>query len=225
MALRTPPKLHQHRGTKLVAAPVEEPVTITELKTHLRLSGSDEDTYLTALIIEARTTIEDRLNIAMVDQTWEMALDNWGRGDDYWWDGVRDGAMGDLFAPNANTSVGLPRWPLSSVTSVKTYDEASAETIVTIATTFDIDTYRTPGRLTLKSGSTWPVATRANNAIIIRYVAGYGDASDVPAPLKRAVRQLAAYMYEHRGDGCSAGEALNDSGMKSMLTAYEVKEV
>lgn len=225
MTLRHAIKLHQHRGNKLITPPAEEPVTTDELKSHLRLSGSDEDAYLSALITEARTTIEDQLNLAMVDQTWEVALDNWGHSSASWWDGVRDGAMADVFAPDAKSSVEMPRYPLDSVTSVKTYDEDSTETDVTVATTFDVDVYRVPGRLTLKAGATWPVATRANNAIIIQYIAGYGTASDVPAPLKRAVRQLASYMYEHRGDGCSAGEALADSGVMSILDAYKVKEV
>lgn len=225
MSLRTTEKLYQDRGNKLITAPAEEPVTVDELKSHLRLSGTSEDTYLTALISEARLAIEDQINIAMVDQTWEVALDRWGAANTPWWDGVRDGAITELYAASASASVELPRWPLGSVTSVKVYDEGSNETSVTVADVFDVDTYRTPGRMTLKSGSTWPVATRASNAIIIRYVAGYGGASDVPATLKRAVRQVAAYMYEHRGDGCSAGQAIADSGAGALVAQYEVKAV
>ena len=82
--------------------------------------------------------------------------------------------------------------------------------------------------MTLKSGATWPVALRANNAIEISYTSGYGDAAaDVPAPVKRAVKQMAAYLYQNRGDGCGcdASEAFNDSGAASLFSAYKVVKI
>jgi len=87
----------------------------------------------------------------------------------------------------------IPRWPLQSITSCTVYDEDSNSTAVVVSSVFDVDTQSLPGRLSLQSGATWPVALRANNAIEIVYVAGYGDAAaDVPADLRRAVKQLAS---------------------------------
>jgi uncharacterized phiE125 gp8 family phage protein len=78
----------------------------------------------------------------------------------------------------------------------------------------------------LQRGATWPVALRANNAIEIVYTAGYGaDASSVPAPLRRAVKQLAAYLYTHRGDMCDMGDAMHDSGAGSIMGQYKIKRV
>jgi hypothetical protein len=119
-------------------------------------------------------------------------------------------------------SVELPRWPLTSITSVTVYDEDSNAVVVTVADTFDVDTYRLPGRVTLKRGAVWPVALRANNAIQIVYVSGHANAAAVPAPMKRAVKQLAAYLYAHRGDDCDPADAWSKSGAESTLNVSAV---
>lgn len=175
---------------------------------------------------EAREAIENTYAVAMIDQSWRMAIDRWPSGREEWWDGIREGSIADLYGPASYTDLRLPRWPLSSVDSVTVYDEDGTSTAVTIASTFDVDTYQTPGRITLQRGATWPVALRANNAIEIVYTAGYGaDASSVPAPLKRAVKQLAAYLYSHRGDMCDMGDAMHDSGAGSIMGQYKIKRV
>ncbi|MCJ8334558.1 MAG: hypothetical protein MJH10_09995 [Epibacterium sp.] len=93
--------------------------------------------------------------------------------------------------------------------------------VINLESTFDVDTYQRPGRLALKSGQTWPVATRPTNGVEISYVAGYGDnASDVPKGLRRAVKQLAARLYQSRGDGCDADDLM--SGVKQILARYSV---
>ena len=82
--------------------------------------------------------------------------------------------------------------------------------------------------MTIQRGATWPTALRANNAIEISYTSGYGDAAaDVPAPMKRAVKQMAAYLYQNRGDGCGCdtSQAFTDSGAASILSAYKVSRI
>jgi uncharacterized phiE125 gp8 family phage protein len=108
---------------------------------------------------------------------------------------------------------------------VTVYDEDSNDTVVSIADTFDLDTYRLPGRITLKRGATWPIALRSNNAIQIIYVAGYANAAAVPAPIKRAVKEMAAYLYAHRGDECDPTDAWMKSGAQSTLNVYKIARV
>jgi uncharacterized phiE125 gp8 family phage protein len=227
MSLRPAIKLHSHRGNRLTAAPAVEPVTTAEVKTQLRITGSDDDAYIAdQLIPEARQELEDITGIAFITQSWQLTIDRWPAAQEKWWDGVRQLPMSEIYTGNSTASADLPRYPLQSITSVTVYDEDSDATAVTVATTFDIDTQRLPGRITLKRGVTWPVALRANNAIEIVYVAGYGaTAVEVPAPLKRAVRQLAAYNYEHRGDECDPKDAYAKSGAKGIMDRYRVVEV
>lgn len=162
--------------------------------------------------------------IAFITQAWTLALDHWPAGRDLWWDGVRQGAIGDMHAPNSLRAVTLPKYPLQSVGTVTVFDDAGTSATVNIAATFDIDVFRRPGRMVLRNGATWPIALRASNAIVIEYTAGYGaSGSTVPAVLKRAVKQVASYLHTHRGDDCSPDMALDSA--RSMLDAYAVKRL
>lgn len=226
MTLRPAVTLYQQRGSVLVTAPGSEPVTAAELRTHLRTDSTElPDAEANALITDARSEIENMIGLAFISQSWRLALDQWPAGGDAWWDGVREMSITELYRTNILQSVTLPRWPLVSITSVATYDEASNATSVTTANVFDVDTYRTPGRITLKRGQTWPVALRANNAIEIIYVAGYTNAAAVPSTMKRAVKQLAAFLYAHRGDDCDPSQAYVDSGAEAIMAQFKVARV
>jgi uncharacterized phiE125 gp8 family phage protein len=226
MSLLPPRDLYQYRGHVQSTAPAAEPVTVTELRDYLRETATGlPDSVAEDLIAEAREMIENNTGLALITQEWTLALDHWPNGaSEPWWDGVQQGAISELYSGRYARSLDLPRYPLQAVDSVTVYDEASNSTSVTVSTVFDVDTYRTPGRITLKSGQTWPVALRAQNAIIVVYTSGYGDAStDVPAALRRAVKQVAAYLYTHRGDECDMGDALAQAG--SILDQYMVRRV
>jgi hypothetical protein len=229
MALRSSHPLHQHRGHVLIAGPQAEPVTAAELRTHLGMGQFDSDVLPSSeadeFITDARGILEEATGLALLNQTWRLSLDMWPDGRDAWWDGVRQGSIAELNG-GAGRRLTLPRYPLSSVTSCKVFDEAGNEAVVTIGSTFDVDTYSKPGRLALKRGAVWPVALRAVNAIEIDYVAGYGDTvAQIPGPLKRAVRHLAAYLFEHRGDACAADDMLAKSGAAAIIGAYRVARI
>lgn len=224
MSLRPSISLHQHRGHVRTVAPVAEPVTADELRAQLaETTGGLPDTQAEALIAEARELIEEMTGLALMPQTWRLALDHWPAGQELWWDGTRQGAIGDMHAPGSLRAVELPRYPLASITSVTVYDEASNPASVNVAATFDVDLYRRPGRMVLRSGATWPVALRGSNAIEVLYVAGYASAAAVPALLKRAVKQVAAYLHSHYGDDCQPEDALGAA--RGLLDAYTVKRL
>lgn len=226
MSLRAAVPLYQFRGSVLTSAPASEPVTATELRTHLRTDSTElPDAEANALITDARTEIENMIGLAFITQSWRLSLDRWPAGGEAWWDGVREMSITELYNSNTLQSLTLPRWPLASITSVTTYDEASNATSVTVANVFDVDTYRTPGRITLKRGQTWPVALRGSNAIQIIYVSGYANAAAVPSPMKRAVKQLAAFLYSHRGDDCDPSQAYVDSGAEAIMAQFKAMRV
>lgn len=222
MSLRAPVSLYQHRGSVIVTPPATEPVTAADLRTHLATDATAlPDPEANALIAEAREYIENASGLAFISQTWRLALDRWPAGNEAWWDGVRDGSIADLYGSNTLRTVELPKWPLASITSVTTYDEASNATSVTVADFFDVDLYSRPGRLSIKRGQTWPIALRPVNAIEIDYVAGYPNAAAVPNPMERAVKQLAAYLYAHRGDECDPKDAYQASGAERIMAQYK----
>lgn len=225
MSLRTPVIMNQYRGSVLVTGPAIEPVTLSEIKRHMRVDDGAEDQYIFDAIAEARQEIEDQSGLALITQSWRLTLDHWPRQREEWWDGVRQSSITELYGPQSYASLILPRYPLQSITSVTVYDEASNSESVVVADVFDVDTYQRPGRMRLKSGATWPIALRPTNAIEIVYVAGFGAAgSTVPAPIKRAIRNMATYLYEHRGD-CGSEDAYYASGADKIIAKYRPAKI
>ncbi len=163
-----------------MTAPTIEPVTLYEIKQHLRLdsdTSTDEDDVLSNFIIAARDTCEKFQNRAYIDQTWDLVLDDWPGGD----------------------IITIPRPPLGSVTSI-TYYATGGMTATMTASTYIIDKDSEPGRVSLGYGEVWPTTTlRPVKGIIVRFLAGYGSAaSSVPTRVKQAIRLLVGHMYEHR---------------------------
>tara|TARA_R110001632_G_scaffold142795_1_gene258749 strand:- start:2 stop:655 length:654 start_codon:yes stop_codon:yes gene_type:complete len=213
------------RGSVIVTQPAIEPVTAAEFKAQVRDDGLTDAEAL-AWVTTARAYIEEMNNFAIITQTWKLALDRWPSGREKWWDGVRQGSRTELYGPSSFSDVPLPRYPLQSITSVTTFDTGNNATAVTVADVFNVDTYRTPGRLALRSGQTWPIALRETNAIVIDYAAGYGSAAgDVPAPIKQGILLMAASLYENRGDGCSTVDAYAMSGARGMVEIHRAKAI
>lgn len=225
MSLRRNAVLYQSRGSQIVTHPESEPVSLLEVKQYMRIDDNSDDAVIADQIMEARRLIEDMSGSAFITQSWRVSLDRWPAGGEAWWDGVRETSIAELYNSNTLQSLVLPRFPLQSITSVTVYDEASNASVITVSNVFDVDTYQTPGRITLKRGQTWPVALRANDAIQIVYVAGYTSAANVPAPMKRAVKQLAAFLYSHRGDDCDPKNAYMASGADSIMQGYKAMRV
>lgn len=223
MSLREPIKLYAYRGHVVTSKPASEPMAAATLRDHLRETVSGlPDTEANSLIADARQMIEDQLGIAFITQTWRLVLDTWPLGNGPWWEGRRQGALVDM--QGVPRAIELPRWPLQSLSAVRVYDEYGTPTTVTIADTFDIDTYQTPGRMALKFGATWPIALRDFNGIEIDYIVGYGNTgASVPTSLIRALKLVASYLYSHRGDDCSVDDALASAG--SVLSQFMVKRI
>ena len=226
MALRSPVNLYQDRGSVIVNQPTHEPVTLEEMREHLRIDDEDEHVYLIDCISEAREAIEEWTGLALLFQRWKLTIDRWPIGAERWWDGVQQGSAIMLYGPNSSQSLKLPKFPVIGVHSVTTYDENSNATTINVSNVFDIDTSQKPARMKVKFGETWPTALRALNAIEVQYNAGYGTtANTVPRPIRRAIKLLAAYYFSNRGDGCSVGNAMQISGADQIMQKYQSLKV
>lgn len=159
---------------KLKTAPAEEPITTTEAKTHLRVDGSTDDTYIGTLIKTARRYAEAFLNQKLITQTWYCYLDKFP-------------ASGEIMIKNG---------PVQSLTAITYQDENDAEQ--TLSTDdYVVDTATDPARVEI---TTIPATYDKLNAIRIEYVAGYGAAADVPETIKHAMLLYMGSLYENRGD-------------------------
>lgn len=157
--------------------PAVEPISLTEAKSHCRVSASTDDTYLTSLIVLARERVEIETQRALISQTKKLVADDFPAG----------------------RVIPLEFPPLQSVSSVKYY--ASGETTLSTfaSTSYRVDTALTPGRIVLKDGYEWPEVWDELSSVEITYVCGYGAAgSNVPSSLVHATKMLVSHWYENR---------------------------
>ena len=159
-----------------LTAPAAEPVSLSEMRAHLRLDTLEEDAPLADAIVAARAFVEARTARALIDQVFRLTLDAWPD------DGV----------------LRLPRGPVSSVTSVAVRDaEGTAQPLV--PADWMLEARAHPARLWAAPGKIWPQPGQRFSGIEVTFVAGYGpEPDDVPAPLRQAVRLLAAWFFEQR---------------------------
>lgn len=198
---------------RLVTAAATEPLTLAQAKTQVRVEADDSthNDDLTALIIEARQYIEQRLGRQLITATWDLFLDRfpWGVVDRSY-----NGAI-ERYIP-------IPLPPLQSVTSLKYYDTDG------VLQTWGTSNYIVStdgsegGRIALAPGVSWPAAQLRPEAVQIRFIAGYGAASAVPAPLVRAVKLLVGHWFLHREEAI-AGTSVSSipTGVERILTMYQ----
>lgn len=202
-------------GITVSTAPTAEPLSLQEVKEYLRLEDATDERVVQPLITAARIFAEEHMNRALMQQTITLFLDAVVDQDEPLYEGMRT-------APDLNyykNYIVLPKSPVQSVTSVKTFDDN--DTATTMATSkYYVDTVREPGRIVLRTGETFPTALRVANAIEVIYVAGYTSAFAIPEPIRMGMLQHIAYLYEHRGDMYEAqgGPAI----MKSLYAPFVI---
>ena len=190
---------------QLVTAPTVEPLTTDDVKAQSRIDISDDDSLIGAYIEVARAYVETILSTALITQTWDYTLEAWpGKGVIY-----------------------LPRPPLQSVTSI-TYTDKDGNSDTVSSADYLVDTAARPGRIVLKGTASWPAVTlRESNAIVVRFVAGYGDAaSDVPPAIRQALKLLVGDFYENRENtlavqGLTLGQM--PVGLQALLGNYNMR--
>jgi len=151
---------------------------LEEVKDHLRLERGymEEDDHLNSLYEVARDYVQEITNRKLVTQTIDYKLDQWPKDE----------------------HIALPYGNLQTVTHVK-YVDVDNSTATLSSTAYSLDTVSYKGRVVLGYGDDWPTATlHPNNPITVRFTCGYGLSSQVPSPIKQAMKLLISDLYENR---------------------------
>lgn len=177
-----------------IAEPAEEPLTLTEAKLHLRVTGTADDAYITALIVAARMAAEQELGRCLIETTLALKLDAFPVGD-----------------------IELP-W--GTVTSIEefTYLDADGDE-VTLAT--DDYQWDANGRLSPAPNATWPsTETGRNNAVTVEYKAGWTDADEVPENIKAWMKLQIGALYDSRSAAVIGAAATELPGARALLDRW-----
>lgn len=182
-------------GIVITTEPAQEPITLQEVKEHLRVEDGIDERILRPLIQTARMFAEEHLGRKLVTtvltQTYDVANDF----DEPLWEGMRVGADIQYYKNYLTLSHG----PVVSVAHIKTYDDS--DTATTFASTkYYLDNSREPARILLRKGQTWESNLRVANGIEVQYTVGYSSIYAIPEPIRMGMLHHVAHLYEHRGD-------------------------
>jgi len=207
---------------KLISPPASEPITLVEAKAHLRVTDSDNDTLITALIKAARANAEGFMGRALVDQTWELYLDSFPTYSV----NVNSYCNVTSTAPGA-LAIEVPLPPLIQVTQIA-YDDANGDEQIIASGSYYVDNVSEPGWVVPSGISQWPTPINAINSVRVRFRAGYltnDSPADtfVPEDIKAAIKLILGSLYEHRETqvvGLIANEL--PLGVEQLLRRYRV---
>lgn len=176
-----------------------EPVTTAQAKVHLRVTHSDDDTYIDALIKAARMSVEHFCDRALINQTWVAT-----------------------FKTTDKERLRIPKAPLVSVTSVQYRDTTDGSLQTASSSTYEVNTDAQPG--VVKFSTVPDYDSSYENPIRVTFVAGYGASStDVPDSFIHAIKLLVSHFYQHRSSVVNLMEIKPEElphGVQYLLSPY-----
>jgi hypothetical protein len=199
--------------------PVNEPLDLVRVKNHLRVSYSDDDGLILGLIQAARGVVEQRLERALVTQTWNLYLD--------WWPVTTPYAPTSpdrrlerpvpLGWPDGRT-IWIPRPNLQTVNFVKYW--APDQTQNTLPSSSYWVAPGVPGRIVLNRSAAWPALDIRPGVVWIQFICGYGTADQVPESIKSAMLLMIGNWYLNRESVVIGTIAVDlPSGVEALLAS------
>jgi len=216
----------RYRSLVRAIEPTSEPVTLAEVKLHIRIDNANDDALLTNLIAAARAWAESYCDRTFCFTQWTLRTDsfygNVGSPSQF---GLK--ADGNNIEGRANTvpnlDVELPRPPMvtsgtATSVSVSYTPNVSGTTATLSSSEFRIDRFSTPGALRPNYGGTWPSHLLDQNSISVSWYAGYSaDGTSVPAQVKAALLMIVSHLWSNRELASDVALIEIPVGVKAML--------
>lgn len=199
----------------LIVPAVSKPITLEEIKSYLRITGSTEDSLLNIFIDSAVSAFEACSNIDLMNKTYKAYLDSFPFDDFF--------CFSQLNTCYNYPILTLPRGKVSSIVQIQYYKDGNL-------VTFDSSKYRllestSFGKLTTTENNSYPTnADCIRQAVEITFVSGFGDtAADIPSDIKIALMSYIANLYENRGD-CNGCGISNPPQFSKACMRYKIRE-
>lgn len=168
-------------------------ISVADLKAHLRVDHSDEDTLIEAYRDAAIKWVEDYCNTRLGDVTAVMYMD-------------------------AFFTRSIPVGPVSAISSV-TYLDQSGDSQTLDTSYWWADTKRQPARITFDGPP--DLFDDTYNAVQVNMTIGYAEAS-IPKPIIHAIRLMVGHLYESRQAVAYAQSYELPMGLHSILSPYRI---
>lgn len=189
-------------------------VTLDELKAHLRIDGSDEDSELTIILYAAQAKIQTYLNVELRAAS------------------VRGNYAGfELDQFEKYPFISFKKWPIRDLTAVK-YWNGSSYTAMTVTTDYLLEerSKAFPKVLFKNNPYNYDFSTDIAYPFIIEADVGYVNAAAVPYEIKLAIMMYAAGLYDNRGDcedcACDTdGTPKLSNAVRTLISGFKMREV
>ena len=161
------------RAYKVVTPATDNPLTLTEAKTHLKVDTTADDTFITNLIKSATSSAQEYTNRFFIATTIQQYGDKW---ED----------ISNLF-----------KSPVASVTNIKYVDTSGS--LQTLSTdVYFVDDVNKPARIGLKPNQSFPEIIDRLNAIYVEYVVGDASAEELDEGIRQALLLTIGNWYQNR---------------------------
>lgn len=157
---------------ELITARTVNSVTLDDVKNHLRITHTDEDDYISALMDAAQEFCEDYTNRKYEAETWKLLLEKFPK------------------------EIELPFHPIASITHVKYYDTDNSQQELTVDTDYEVSLNSEPA--VIRPISNWPGVYDKYEAIEVQFVCGTTAPAICPMTFRQAMLILISDMYQKR---------------------------
>ncbi len=180
MSSQTSPQLGRYIMT---TAPTAKALTVTEVRNHLKISTTSENTYLDNLIDVATEMVQNYTSQTIITQTI------------------------DLHLPYFMNRININRSPISRINHVKYYDSSNSLQTVTdtnYETSLGVEdsSDQSPVISTIipSKNFSYPDTYPRMDAVQIRFTCGYDAATTVPEVMRQAMLIIIGTLYLNRTD-------------------------
>ena len=172
-----------------------EALSISDVKTHLRITGTDDDEAIRLFIAAIRRKAETYLGKSLITSTWQLKLDCF------------------------SDEIELPMQPVQSVSSVS-YVDTDGATQAFANIQFDRG-----GRLKPSYSNVWPSTRKQYDAVTITYITGETHAGNVQQDIKLAMLLWIGACDLNREDIAFTQISEIPNSAKDLLAPYRVQRL
>lgn len=183
-------------------APTDTPISLDDVRRHLRVDHTDEDVTLDTYIDAATQYLDGYAGIlgnrALVSQTWQQSY------------------------PVFTDPLVLPLAPVqpNATISITYYDADNAPQTLDGAVYRLLANASCGPQILLEPEQSWPPTYARADAVTVTFVAGYGAAGAVPAPIKQAMLLLVGGWYANREVSASGAWGELPFAVSALLTPF-----